>query len=172
MGSSPLGSVNVEFLRILGWAGHPCGTPQFTDSLLGRGHTHPSNGKVQGMKNTTRLLLFAATAILAVAPSIASASGVEERPPRFGSSRDLLRRCAGRGRLVPPPASGVRVGFVRHAVVHYTRTNAIGRYSIRLAPGRYTVLVAGSRFGSDPSSAAVSRGHMSVFNISIDTGIR
>jgi hypothetical protein len=123
------------------------------------------------MKNTTRLLLFAATAILAVAPSIASASGVRSGLHglvRRGPTSPVCRP----GAPCTAPASGVRVGFVRHAVVHYTRTNAIGRYSIRLAPGRYTVLVAGSRFGSDPSSAAVSRGHMSVFNISIDTGIR
>lgn len=70
------------------------------------------------------------------------------------------------------PAAGVTISFVRDGVAHTARTNALGRYSVRLSPGTYMVRIAGARFGYKPLSATVSRRRMSVLDIDIDTGIR
>jgi hypothetical protein len=66
------------------------------------------------------------------------------------------------------------VTFARGGVVHHVRTDASGRYSIRLAGGRYTVRIAGVaafRY-QGPLAVSVVRGRMSMMNVLIDTGIR
>jgi len=123
------------------------------------------------MRRTGRLLLLVAFASLAVAPSLSRASVVRSGlhgSVRRGPTEPLCRP----GTSCTAPAAGVRVSFVRGAVVRQVRTNALGRYSIRLAPGKYLVRIARARFGAEPGAATVSRGRMSTLNIRIDTGIR
>jgi len=122
------------------------------------------------MKHTGRLVLLAAFA-LALTPSFSGASvarsGLHGSVLR-GSTMPVCRA----GTPCTAPAAGVHSSFVRGSIAHGVRTNARGRFSIRLAPGTYTVRIAVARFGYRPLTATVSPRHMSVLNIHIDTGIR
>ena len=122
------------------------------------------------MRRSARLLFLAAFAILTVAPSISGASVMSglHGSVRRGPTHPVCDPTA----PCTKPAPGVRVSFVRGAVVRHVRSNTLGHYSIRLAPGRYTVRIPNASFGYSPHSATVSRGHMSRLNILIDTGIR
>jgi Carboxypeptidase regulatory-like domain len=128
-------------------------------------------GNIRPMRRYVPFLLFAAFAISAVAPSLSTASVV----------RSGLRGLVLRGPTSPmcqpgtpctAPAADVGISFVRDSVVRHVRTNAAGRYSIRLAPGKYAVRISVARAGFSPRTATVSRRQTSVLNIRIDTGIR
>jgi hypothetical protein len=71
------------------------------------------------------------------------------------------------------PAANVTFLLVRNGKSHRVRTNAAGRYRIRLAPGRYVIARTNWGPGSiKPASALVPYGRFARVNIFIDTGIR
>ena len=117
------------------------------------------------------LLLLAALVLLAVTPAISSAS--RSKSGLHGSvRRGPTQPVCHAEELCSAPAVGVRLTFVHGSVVRHVRTQAAGRYSMRLKPGRYSVRVAGAPFGYSPTTVAVRKGRMSTMNILIDTGIR
>jgi Carboxypeptidase regulatory-like domain len=123
------------------------------------------------MRHFARLSLLVAFAILALTPTMSSASGARtgvHGTVRRGPTQPVCRV----GTPCSAPAAGVRLTFSRGAVVRHVRTNKRGRYSIRLAPGRYAVSVSNARFGYTPRKVTVRRGQMSRLNIQIDTGLR
>ena len=69
------------------------------------------------------------------------------------------------------PAANVLLSFSREAARVRVRTDALGRYRVRLAPGTWTLT---TRFGLRPSSIrfVVPRAPSAAHNFSIDTGIR
>lgn len=143
----------------------------FTDSLRHDGHADALYGKMQRMRHPRGLVLVAAFAVLAAMPTASSAS-VARRSGLHGSVRTgPTEPICTPGTPCTAPAAGVSISFVRNGVTHHARTDALGRYSIRLAPGKYAVLVANARFGYDPHSATVPRSRKATLNIRINTGI-
>jgi hypothetical protein len=70
------------------------------------------------------------------------------------------------------PAPGVRLTFVRGAVIRSTTTDETGHYRIALAPGTYAVRIASAKFGYSPTRVLVPVDRVKVRNFDIDTGIR
>ena len=123
------------------------------------------------MRRGKHLLLIAAFTLLALTPSISSAS-----TPRSGVRGAVLRSptqpvCQPENPCAAP-AVGVHLTFVRGSFVRHVLTNAHGRFSTRLKPGAYSVRVAGASFGYSPQQVTVRKRRMAVMAIVIDTGIR
>ena len=128
------------------------------------------SGKVREMRHSRNVVLLAAFALLAVTPSISSASALRSGlhgAVRRGPTQPVCHA----GTPCTAPAANVLVRFVRGTVTRQVRTNAVGQYAIQLAPGTYAVRIAASS-GYKPGTARVSRGRVSTLNILIDTGIR
>jgi hypothetical protein len=70
------------------------------------------------------------------------------------------------------PAAALTLAFVRGGVRKTVRTDASGRYAIRLAPGTYRVVVPNGRFGYTPRTFTVRGATTLRVDVFIDTGIR
>jgi hypothetical protein len=71
------------------------------------------------------------------------------------------------------PAAHATLLFSRRGVTVRVKTDARGRYRVRLRPGRYAVRKPDRRLGSvDPAQVRVPAGRYARVNIFIDTGIR
>jgi hypothetical protein len=72
------------------------------------------------------------------------------------------------------PAAATTILFVRAHRAARVKTDASGRYRIRLAPGLYAVRTAHTGLGSlvEPRRVRVPRGRFAHANLFIDTGIR
>ena len=120
------------------------------------------------MKHSVPLLLLAAFAILTPPISGASVMSGLHGSVRRGPTHPVCDPTA----PCTKPATGVRINFVRGAVVRHVISDALGHYSIKLAPGKYTVSVPSARFGYSPHSARVRRAHTSTLTILINTGLQ
>lgn len=123
------------------------------------------------MGHLERVPLLAAFALLAVTPSISGASVLKSGVQGSVSRGPTQPVCAAE-MSCSAPVAGASLTFAHGSVTRHARTDAAGRYSIRLAPGRYVVRVSGAHFGYSPRAVTVRAGRMSVLNIQIDTGIR
>jgi chorismate synthase len=72
------------------------------------------------------------------------------------------------------PAANVTVLFTRNGATTRTRTDAHGRYRVRLASGFYSVRTTGKSLGSviKPSRVRVRAYRFTRIDLHIDTGIR
>jgi hypothetical protein len=78
------------------------------------------------------------------------------------------------GERCEEPAPRVLLRFSRNGATVSARTDARGRYRVRLAPGRYAIRTDQQPFGTtpDPASGRVVRGRFTRVDLRIDTGIR
>jgi hypothetical protein len=121
------------------------------------------------------------SALLAPLVSLLVVGLAQATPQRVQASSGLYGKVT-RGPVTPvcqlgipcdEPAAHATFLLLRNGKSVRVRTDARGRYRVRLAPGRYTIAKPNwGPGGIKPTSARVPRGRFARLNLFIDTGIR
>ncbi|HEX9416883.1 MAG TPA: carboxypeptidase-like regulatory domain-containing protein [Gaiellaceae bacterium] len=129
------------------------------------------------MALVARRLALPLAFVAGLVPALAAAGPAQDRSLRSGlyghATKGPLTPVCREGVPCDGPAGSARLLIVRGArLVAQTRTDASGKYRIRLRPGRYTVK---SKIGFGvvkPSTVTVPHGRFARVDLFVDTGIR